>query len=99
MGARPPGMGQGVSNQGRGVGERRNMNGKVAKRIRAAARQAAANDPTVYKIKWFEKLLGHKDGVPQKIKVGTVYCTGFRRIYQDMKRDYLVGQFTHNPTR
>jgi hypothetical protein len=66
------------------------MRGTVSKRIRNDARHKAANSPTEYKIRWFDKFLGktNSDGTPAKIKVGTVYCTGFRRIYQDMKRAY-----------
>ena len=67
------------------------MRGTVAKRIRNEARQKAATNPTTYHVRWFEKLIPWKtgdDGKPARIRVGTVYCTGFRRVYQDMKRAY-----------
>ena len=66
------------------------MRGTVAKRLRNKARVQAANNPTEYKIRWYEKLLGKtgSDGKPARIRVGTVFATGFRRVYQDMKRDY-----------
>ena len=77
------------------------MRGTVAKRIRNMARQEAAANPTEYKVKWFFKTILMKDG-PKKTKVGTVFCTGFRRIYQDMKQAYKinpVGSSTLNLTR
>jgi len=69
------------------------MRGTVAKRIRNEARKIAAKNPTEYKIKWFERLIGKTDskGLLMKAKVGTVYSVGFRRVYQDMKRQYLRG--------
>lgn len=51
------------------------MRGKVAKGIRKEARKIAANNPTKYFI----------------TKAGVIFCTGFRRIYQNIKRDYKNG--------
>ena len=66
------------------------MRGTVAKRIRKEARKQAVSNPTQYRIRWFEKLLGKtgSDGKPARIRVGTIFCTGYRRIYQDMKHAY-----------
>jgi nicotinamide mononucleotide (NMN) deamidase PncC len=65
------------------------MRGTVAKRIRSLARKMAARNPTEYKIRWFERLLGKSgpDGRPAREMVGTVFCTGYRRVYQDTKRE------------
>jgi len=63
------------------------MRRTVAKRIAKMARKAG---PTEYKIRWFERLLKKTgdDGKPARIKVGTIFCTGYRRVYRDMKRQY-----------
>jgi hypothetical protein len=68
------------------------MRGTVAKRLRNAAREKAANIPTEYRLKrMFKALIGKKDdkGKPIGVARETVFCTGFRRIYQDMKRAYI----------
>jgi len=67
------------------------MRGTVSKRIRRAARSSAATAPTQYKVKWYERWTGKFDGKGDKIMDhrGTVTSTGFRRVYQDMKRAYL----------
>ena len=67
------------------------MRGTVAKRIRNEARRKAANKPTKYNVTWVEKWFVKTDDKGKKIiKVrGTIMCTGYRRIYQDMKREYL----------
>ena len=66
------------------------MRGTVAKRIRNISRVMSAKNPTEYRVRWYERLLGKtgSDGKPARIRVGTIFCTGFRRVYQDMKRDY-----------
>jgi len=51
------------------------MRGNVAKRIRNRARQVYAKNPTIYKYDDF----------------GTVRCEGFRRGYQNMKKEYKRG--------
>jgi len=69
------------------------MRGTVAKRIRRAARAEAATTPTTYKTKWYEFFTGKYDDKGKKVMDyrGTVTCTGYRRVYQDMKRAYLNG--------
>lgn len=49
------------------------MRGTVAKRLRSQARKVAANSPTL------KKTFIH----------GQVICQGYRRIYRDMKVEYL----------
>ena len=67
------------------------MNGKKSKMIRNEARKLSAKNPTQYKVRWFEKLIGKtdKEGKQIKEKRGTIFCIGYRRVYQDMKREYL----------
>lgn len=65
------------------------MNGKKAKQLRREARDASV--PTEYQVQWYQKLTGKVDKKGNTIKDirGTVLCRGYRRAYQDLKRDYL----------
>jgi len=66
------------------------MNGKKAKKLRKEAYKLAmeSNSQTEYRIKWFEKLTGKtgSDGKQIKTRTGTIFCTGYRRIYQNLKK-------------
>ena len=67
------------------------MRGTVARRIRAAARQAAATQPTRYITNILKRIWTGKFGIDGKRVMdvrGTVTCTGYRHVYQDMKRAY-----------
>jgi len=68
------------------------MRGTVAKRIGNDARLMSAWDPTKYKARLFYRWLGKSDpvGPPRKIVRRTIFATGYRRIYQDMKKEYMA---------
>jgi len=59
------------------------MRGTVAKRLRNTARKISK--PTEAKVKWYKKLLRHST---KTVDVATIRLEGYRRVYQDMKRDY-----------
>lgn len=73
------------------------MRGTVAKRIRRAARAAAANTPTKTTIistikRYFTGKVDAKgQRVVDEVNKETVRYSGYRRVYQDMKREYLNG--------
>lgn len=64
------------------------MRGTRAKQIRKAAFLQAASSRQ--KIKWFKRMTGKTgdDGKPHFSFTGTVRWEGFRRIYQDMKKQH-----------
>jgi len=66
------------------------MRGTVAKRIRKQAGVIARNMPSERKFKWFTRWAGRRDknGNPSTYNVSTARWTGYRRIYQDMKKAY-----------
>jgi len=70
------------------------MRGTVAKRIGNRARLAAAKKPTEYSARLFNKWLGKPDsnGKPTKSLSSTIFCTGYRRVYQDMKKEYMANR-------
>ena len=70
------------------------MRGTVAKRIGNRARLAAAKKPTEYSARLFNKWLGKSDsdGKPVKIVRHTIFSTGYRRVYQDMKKEYMANR-------
>jgi len=59
------------------------MNGKQAKRLRAAARKIAP--ATKAKVKWYKRVLGQKKTVGFEDR-GTLSYTGYRRVHQHLKR-------------
>ena len=73
------------------------MRGTVAKRIRRAAREAAATTPT--KVNVLSTIKRYATGkvdakgnlVVHEVNKETVRCSGYRRVYQDMKCAYLNG--------
>ncbi len=71
------------------------MRGTVAKRIRREARIRAAKTPTKLGIistikKYFTGKIDEKGNqVVEEINKQTMRYSGYRRIYQDMKRVYL----------
>jgi hypothetical protein len=73
------------------------MRGTIAKRIRRAARAAAANTPTKTTIistikRYFTGKVDAKgQRVVDEVNKETVRYSGYRRVYQDMKREYLNG--------
>ena len=64
------------------------MRGTVAKKLRKEARENSK--ATTYRTKWFAKKTGktNEDGKPVMDYRGTTTCTGYRRIYQDLKKAY-----------
>ncbi len=64
------------------------MRGTVAKKLRRQARKVATSSER--KVRWAERLTGKTDseGKPHKHYSGTLFWTGFRRIYKDMKKQY-----------
>ena len=63
------------------------MRGTVAKRIRKEARTAAAESPTKFGvITKVKKIL--RGGKSFNVNRDTLKFSGFRRIYQDMKKAY-----------
>ena len=71
------------------------MRGTVAKRLRRAAFKLAAKNPTKTKIKWYKKIFRSKDEdgktIEKKVRRGTQYLTGYRAIYQKLKKEYKIG--------
>jgi len=70
------------------------MNGKKANRLRKEAYRLATvpGNHTEYRIKWFEKLTGKtgSDGKQEKRRTGTIFCTGYRRVYQNLKKEVMA---------
>ena len=66
------------------------MNGGKAKKLRKDAYRLAmvSSEHDGYRTKWFEKLIGKtgSDGKQEKRRTGTIFCTGYRRIYQNLKK-------------
>ena len=64
----------------------------VAKRLYLMASQSPDFKPTEHKTKWYKLLLNKfsGDGKQAIDYRGTIFCTGFRRIYQDLKKQYKV---------
>jgi hypothetical protein len=60
----------------------------VAKRLRAEARVIARNSPTEYGL--LRKVLSYKDGKKIVPEWGTIVARGYRRVYQDLKRDFYA---------
>ena len=73
------------------------MRGTVAKRLRAIARKQSK--PTEYKTKWYSFFTGKYDEKGEKVLDyrGKVTCTGYRRVYQALKQQYLFSRY--NPPR
>ena len=61
------------------------MRGKIAKRLRKEARNLSANNPTKYTTTQHKKTV-LKGSFKYNILTGTTRCTGYRRVYQDLKK-------------
>ena len=59
------------------------MNGKKAKRLRAAARKIAP--ATQAKVKWYKRVPGQKKTVGFEDR-GTLSYTGYRRVFRHLKK-------------
>lgn len=69
------------------------MRGTVAKKLRAEAREIAADQPTKKGIKKFMRFFKDKvdeKGKPIKFIRETIVYAGYRRIYQDLKKQRRI---------
>lgn len=50
----------------------------------------AAKNPTQYKMNWISKFTGRRNSEDKLVADyrGVLVCTGYRRVYQDMKVQY-----------
>ncbi len=68
------------------------MRGTVAKRLRRQAFVLSAKNPTRGKVRWYEKVFKTRnrngEEVERKHRQGTYYLEGYRRTYQNLKREY-----------
>ena len=68
------------------------MRGTVAKRLRRAAFKLAAKNPTKTKWKWkIVKVKDKESKIERKVRRGVQYLTGYRALYQKLKREYKTG--------
>jgi hypothetical protein len=74
------------------------MRGTVAKCLRRRAFVLSAKEPTVGKVRWHEKVFKVKneegENVEKKVRHGTYYLEGYRKVYQNLKKEYKHGKST-----
>jgi hypothetical protein len=64
--------------------------------LRRRAFVLSAKEPTVGKVRWHEKVfkVKNEDGedVEKKVRHGTYYLEGYRKMYQNLKKEYRKNQ-------